>query len=197
MSGAKRRFESYLPVLRGRGALCCLIAVSFTESIFFPIPPDVLLMLMCLAQRQLAWRLATVCTLSSVTGGILGYLIGHLWFRSICGPIISFYHYGKALDALEGLYFSYGPIVFFAKLFLPFPYKFVAFASGQISLNPLAFVFISLVIRGYRFFVLAGLTNLFGPLMLALLERRPILILSILTFLPLSISLILRYVLRL
>jgi len=183
----QRIYERLLVASASPGALVWLALVSFTESSFFPIPPDVLLVPMCLAQPRRAWRLATLCTLSSVVGGTLGYAIGRFLFSDLARPILTLYHYEDAFHAFEDLYLRYGAAMIFIKILVPIPYKIVSIASGTISFNFFLFVLASLITRGFRFFVLAGLTRL--------IERRPVLVTSAICAIFVFVFVMLRFVL--
>jgi membrane protein YqaA with SNARE-associated domain len=138
-------------------ALWILAAVSFIESSVFPIPPDVLLIPMVLAQPSRAWLIALVCTISSVLGGLLGYAIGALLFETIGQPILAFYGYLAEFFEFQTRYNEWGAwIVFFAGL-TPFPYKVVTIASGVTGLDLVTFTVASVLARGLRFFLVAAL----------------------------------------
>jgi membrane protein YqaA with SNARE-associated domain len=138
-------------------ALWILAAVSFIESSFFPIPPDVLLIPMVLARPSRAWLIALVCTISSVLGGLLGYAIGALLFETIGQPILQLYGYLAEFSEFQSRYNEWGAwIVFFAGL-TPFPYKVVTIASGVTGLDLVTFTVASVLARGLRFFLVAAL----------------------------------------
>jgi membrane protein YqaA with SNARE-associated domain len=153
-------------------APAALAAVAFAESSFFPIPPDVILVPMSLAQPQRAWRYATICTIASVAGGIVGYAIGALLFDTVGQWLIHAYGYGERVAALKETYARWGALVILIKGLTPIPYKLVTIVSGLLGYNFATFVLLSILTRGARFFLLAGALNLFGdPLRLAL-ERH-------------------------
>lgn len=146
--------------------------ISFLESSFFPIPPDILLIPMVLAKRARAWFLASWCTIASVAGGFAGYLIGYWLFDSIGQPILDFYGYGDQFAEFQGWYQEWGAwIVFFAGV-TPFPYKVVTIASGAVSLDIWTFGLASVAARGLRFFLVAALLWLFGPPIKDFIERH-------------------------
>jgi membrane protein YqaA with SNARE-associated domain len=153
-------------------------AVSFAESSFFPIPPDIVLAPMALARPDKAWFYATICTVTSVLGGLLGYAIGALAFATIGQWLISIYGGAEKIQHLLDLYRDYGAWVILIKGLTPIPYKFVTIASGMAGYDLLWFVVLSAMTRGARFFLLAGLFNRFGGPMKVALERYfgPILI---------------------
>jgi membrane protein YqaA with SNARE-associated domain len=136
--------------------------ISFIESSVFPIPPDVLLIPMVLANRTQAWRIALICSVFSVLGGIFGYMIGALFFEWIGAPIIEFYGYAEKFESFKDGYNEWGGwIVAFFGL-TPFPYKVITIASGVTHLNLAIFIIASVVSRSLRFFVVAGLLWKFG-----------------------------------
>ncbi|NEX92036.1 YqaA family protein [Caulobacter sp. 17J65-9] len=155
----------------GRHAPKALAAVSFAESSFFPIPPDVMLAPMILARPEKAYRYATICTIASVLGGCLGYAIGYflepvgLWVLSLIG-------HADGLDKFKELYGQYGLWVILVKGLTPFPYKLVTIASGLAQFNFAVFVAASVVTRGARFFLAAWVLKRFGPQILEVVERR-------------------------
>lgn len=149
-----------------------LFAVSFIESSVFPIPPDVMLIPMCIADRARAWYFALLCTVASVLGGIAGYLIGYLAFDLLGRPLLDLYGYADKFEQFAGQYNEYGAwIVFFAGL-TPFPYKVITIASGATSLNIVVFMLASIAARGLRFFAVAGLLYYFGQPIRSFIERR-------------------------
>ena len=134
-----------------------LAVLSFAESSFFPIPPDVMLAPMVLAQRQRAWLLAALTTFWSVAGGVAGYCIGMFLFRLVAEPIIGFYDAQTAFDAALAQFRTYGIWIIFLAGFTPIPYKLFTISAGLASMSLLPFVAASLVGRGARFFLVAGL----------------------------------------
>ena len=134
-----------------------LAALSFAESSFFPIPPDVMLAPMVLAQRQRAWMLAAVTTLWSVLGGIAGYLIGMFLFNVVATPVINFYEAEVAFEVVRAKFQAHGVWIVFLAGFTPIPYKLFTISAGLASMSLLPFVAASLVGRGARFFLVAGL----------------------------------------
>lgn len=149
-----------------------LFGVSFIESSIFPIPPDVMLIPMCLADRAKAWWFAFIATVGSVLGGVAGYLIGFFLFETVGRPLLDFYGYADKFQQFASQYNDYGAwIVFFAGL-TPFPYKVITIASGTTALSPLIFIVASIAARGMRFFTVAGLLYYFGPPIRTFIERH-------------------------
>jgi membrane protein YqaA with SNARE-associated domain len=156
-----------------------LAAVAFAESSVFPIPPDALLIPMVLARPDRAWRLAAICTVASVIGGALGYLIGYAVFDQLARPVIEMYGYGDRFVALQELYGRYGLWIILIKGLTPIPYKFVTIASGATSFSFPVFMVASLVTRGARFFIVAALLRAFGTPVRDFIERRLTLVTSL------------------
>ena len=139
-----------------------LSIVSFAESSFFPIPPDIILIPMVLAKRAKAFIYASLCTLSSVVGGILGYLIGFLLFNSVGIVLVNFYHLGESVNEFKNYYNTYGAWIVIIAGFTPFPFKVITIASGLFKLNFIIFILCSILSRGARFYLVAGLLYFFG-----------------------------------
>lgn len=148
-------------------------AVSFAESSFFPIAPDVMLVPMALARPDRVWTYALICTLTSVAGGVLGYAIGALMFDTVGQWIVSLYGYGDKLDAFRALYAEWGAWIILIKGVTPIPYKLVTIASGFAGYDFAMFVLLSLITRGARFFIVIALISRFGLRARALIEERP------------------------
>ena len=148
-----------------------LVLISFTESSFFPIPPDIILIPMVLANRIKAWTYATICTVSSVLGGVLGYFIGFFFYNSVGIMIIQYYSLESLFSSFESNYNDYGILIVLGAGFTPFPFKFITIASGLFSLNLLLFISVAFFARGLRFFLVAGLIKLFGNFIKNLIDR--------------------------
>ena len=136
--------------------------ISFAESSFFPIPPDIILIPMVLAKKTKAFFYALVCTLSSVLGGIFGYVIGFVLFNSIGMLLINFYHLDEQISQFKNYYNSYGAWIVILAGFTPFPFKVITIASGLFQLNFIIFIICSFFSRGSRFFLVSGLLYFFG-----------------------------------
>jgi len=172
----------YARVLRlaaGPNALAALLAVSFVESSFFPIPPDILLIPMILARPRDAWRLAAFCTLASVVGGLLGYAIGYFLFDAIGRPILEFYHAMDRYEALRTGFQQWGVWIIVLKGMTPIPYKLITIASGVAQFDIGLFVAASIVSRSLRFFLIAALLWWFGDAARQFIERRLMLMTSL------------------
>jgi membrane protein YqaA with SNARE-associated domain len=146
--------------------------VSFVESSFFPIPPDVMLIPMCLARPDRAWFYATVCTITSVAGGVLGYLIGSALYDPVGLWLIRFYGLTDKVEAFRDAYAHWGTWIILIKGVTPIPYKLVTIASGFAGYNFVMFVLLSFVARGMRFYFVAFLLNRYGAQARAILEER-------------------------
>jgi len=153
-------------------ALWIMGFVSFAESSFFPIPPDVMLIPMSLARPKRAWFYATVCTVTSVAGGVVGYLIGALLYDSVGQWIINLYGGGDKVDAFRALYAEYGAWIIIGKGLTPIPYKLVTIVSGFAGYNIWMFILCSIIARGGRFFIVAIVLNFYGEQIKAELEKR-------------------------
>ena len=155
-----------------RYAVFALFIISFLESSFFPIPPDVILIPMIIAAREKAWWIAFVCTLASVLGGIAGYYVGVYFFEEIGRPVLEFYDYGLKFGHFQAKYNEWGAWVVFMAGVTPFPYKVITILSGVTGLNLPVFIFASILARGLRFFVLAGLLWKYGASIENFIKRR-------------------------
>jgi membrane protein YqaA with SNARE-associated domain len=153
-------------------ALWLMGAVSFAESSFFPIPPDVMLIPMSLARPQKAWLYALVCTVTSVAGGVVGYAIGALLYDSVGQWLINLYGYGDKVEAFRASYAEYGAWIILLKGLTPIPYKLVTITSGFANYNLLLFVIFSIIARGGRFFIVAILLNRYGTWIREAIEKR-------------------------
>lgn len=138
-----------------------LSGLSFAESSFFPIPPDVMLAPMCLARPPRAWWFATLCTVSSVMGGMLGYLIGRLAFAWI-EPWLMASSYAGVFNSAVDSFEQYGAVYILLAGFTPIPYKIFTIGAGVVGMPVLPFIFGSTIGRGGRFFLVAGLIRLMG-----------------------------------
>ena len=168
-------------------------AVSFAESSFFPIPPDLFLIPMVLADRSRARLLALWCTATSVAGGLLGYAIGAFLYQSVGHWLISFYGYGNQVDAFRSTYAEWGAWVILIKGLTPIPYKIITIASGFAGYDLFLFVVLSLITRGIRFFVVAELLRIFGEPVREFIERRLTLVTTLFVLAIVGGFVVLRY----
>lgn len=158
----KKLYDWTMSLAASPHAPWALGAIAFAESSFFPVPPDVILVPMTLAEPKKAWRFAMICTIGSVAGGALGYAFGALFFDTIGRWLINLYGYGAKMEALRAFYAQWGAIFILVKGFTPIPYKLVTIMSGLLAYNFPLFIGLSLITRGARFFVLAAAINHFG-----------------------------------
>lgn len=152
----RRLYDRVLVWSRHRHARRYLAGLSFAEATFFPVPPDVMLAPMVLADRKAAWRLALLTTVTSVVGGLFGYLIGWLAIDAV-GPLIDRLGYSEAYSSAVEAFEHYG--VWFVMLagFTPIPFKIITIAGGALGTPMIGFVVGSLVGRGARFFLVAAI----------------------------------------
>ena len=153
-------------------ALWILGAVSFAESSFFPVPPDIMLLPMSLARPRQAWVFATLCTVASVAGGVLGYAIGALLYDSLGQWLINLYGLGDKVEAFRAGYAEYGAWIILLKGLTPIPYKLVTITSGFANYNIWLFIALSVIARGGRFFAVAILLNRYGEWIRVRIERH-------------------------
>jgi membrane protein YqaA with SNARE-associated domain len=158
----KRLYDWTLRTAESPRAPWALAAVSFAESSFFPVPPDVMLVPMAMANPKKAWFYATICTIASVLGGLAGYAIGALLFDSLGQWIISLYGHGDKVEDFRRLYQEWGHWIILIKGLTPIPYKIVTIASGLAGYSLFWFTVLSIITRGARFFIVAGLMHRFG-----------------------------------
>lgn len=142
-----------------------LAGVSFAESSFFPIPVDIMLAPMVLADKAKAWRLAAIVTIMSVLGGLLGYLIGAFFFDAYGNQILDYFHAHETFESIKESYVEHGMVIILLAGFTPIPYKVFTITSGVIGIALVPFLIMSLIGRGARFFLVAGLIKLGGDRM--------------------------------
>lgn len=167
----RRLYDWTMSLAASPRAAWWLAAVSFAESSFFPIPPDVMLVPMVLARREKAYAYAAICTLASVIGGMLGYAIGLFLFDSVGAWLIRVYGYGESFDAFRAAYAEYGAWIILIKGLTPIPFKLVTIASGFAAYAFPLFVVLCVITRGARFFAVAALLRAFGEPIRAFIEK--------------------------
>lgn len=145
--------------------------VSFTESSFFPIPPDAMLVPMVLAKPNRAWSLAGICTVTSVIGGFFGYAIGYFLFETIGQRVIDVYGLQANFEEFQQRFNEWGMWIILIKGLTPIPYKLITIASGVAHFDLVVFGLASLVTRAGRFYLVAALLKLFGPPLREFVER--------------------------
>jgi len=175
----RRLYDRVLALSADRRAPGWLAVISFAESSFFPVPPDALLVPMALSRPDRAYWFASICTLASVLGGMLGYLIGYALYDQVAAPLIHLYHYEDAAAAFVDKFNQYGLWVILIKGLTPIPYKIVTITSGLTHFNFGVFMAASVLTRGARFFLIAALIRQFGEPVRAFIERRLTLVTSL------------------
>ncbi|MFH2204063.1 MAG: YqaA family protein [Elusimicrobiota bacterium] len=139
-----------------------LFGVAFAESSFFPIPPDILLIPLCLGKPRSSLWIALICALGSTLGGMFGYFIGYAFFETVGRPILEFYHAMKTFEYLVTQYQQNAFFIVFTAAFTPIPYKAITITAGVAKISFLPFVLASSIGRSLRFFLVAGLILVFG-----------------------------------
>jgi membrane protein YqaA with SNARE-associated domain len=167
----RRLYARVMALAASSNAGWWLAAIAFAEASFFPIPPDALLVPMALARPRSAWRYAAVCTVASVVGGALGYLIGYAVFDQVAQPILLVYGYGAAYAAFQARFQEYGLWIILVKGLTPIPYKIVTIAAGAARFDFGLFMAASVLTRGARFFLVATLLHFFGDSVRTFIER--------------------------
>ncbi|RZV42976.1 MAG: DedA family protein [Acidimicrobiales bacterium] len=157
-----RWYEGTKQLARHKRAEPLLAFIAFIESIFFPIPTAIMMLPMAQASRDKAFRYATICTIFSVLGGILGYLLGMFAYEALAEPVLE--RLGKAhkMEKFEGMAAEYGALAVFGAGLTPFPYKVITILSGALKLNFLVFIIASVLARAGQFFLLAAIVWKFG-----------------------------------
>ena len=168
----RKLYDWVINLAGSRHAPTALAVVSFAESSFFPIPPDVMLVPMILANRQKAFTIALVCTVCSVLGGLLGYAIGFYFFETIGAWVVKTYGLQAGLEKFRDEFTRYGTWVILIKGLTPIPYKLVTIASGAAHFDLFTFVWASIVTRGVRFFLVAALLWKYGEPIRTFIEER-------------------------
>jgi membrane protein YqaA with SNARE-associated domain len=168
----RRLYDWTLSLAARPSAPYALGAVSFSESSFFPVPPDVMLVPMALARPDKAWLYAFVCTATSVVGGLVGYLIGALLYDSLGTWLFQVYGLSDGAETFREAYAEYGHWIILLKGLTPIPYKLVTITSGFAGYDLFWFTVLSIITRGARFFFLAALLSRFGPFIRGLLDRH-------------------------
>ncbi len=175
----KNTYDWLMRLSASKQAPTALAAVSFAESSFFPIPPDVMLVPMVLADRAKAWWFATIATVASVLGGLAGYAIGYYLLELVGKPILAFYGGSGGLDAFNQTFAQYGFWILITKGATPIPYKVMTIAAGVAHMDLATFIGASIVARAMRFFMVAGLLYYFGQPIREFIEKRLILVTTI------------------
>lgn len=167
----RRMYNKMLALAERPAALPALAVVSFAESSFFPIPPDVMLIPMVLARPKNAWLIAGVCTVASVIGGLFGYAIGFFLLETMGAWIIDLYHLDGKYESFQAMFTKWGIAGVAAAGFTPIPYKIITIASGAAKFSLPLFFIASAASRGARFFLVAATLRFFGEPIRGLLEK--------------------------
>ncbi len=167
-----RKLHAWVMTLAAsRHAPWALAAVSFAESSFFPVPPDIMLAPMVAKQPRRAYLFALICTVASVLGGLLGYAIG-VFLEPVALGILKAFGHPDGLQEFQAQFAKWGMMVILVKGLTPIPYKLVTIACGLARFDLFTFVWASIVTRGARFFLEATVLKFWGPAILAEVEKR-------------------------
>jgi membrane protein YqaA with SNARE-associated domain len=153
-------------------AMWTMGAISFAESSFFPVPPDVMLIPMALARPERAYLMAAWCTAASVLGGVVGYAIGALLYDSVGAWLMQLYGYTDKVESFRAAYAEWGALIILLKGLTPIPYKIVTITSGFAGYNLALFILFSVIARAGRFLLLAFLLHRYGEQARTIIEKR-------------------------
>ncbi|MFA5951432.1 MAG: YqaA family protein [Hyphomicrobium sp.] len=176
----RRLYDWMMASAKDKRAPHALFWVSFVESSFFPIPPDVMLVPMVLAQRVKAWTYATIATVGSVIGGAFGYAIGYFFFEQVGKPILELYGKAQSFEQFTAWFNEWGVWILIIKGMTPFPYKVLTITAGVTQMPIIEFMLASVVARAMRFFLVAGLLYFFGEPIREFIEKRLTLVTTVL-----------------
>lgn len=168
----RKLYDWMFNLAKSRHAEKALAGISFAESSFFPIPPDVLLIPMVIAARDKWFRYALICTIASVLGAFAGYAIGAFGYEYIGKPILAFYGKEDMFIKMRQWFDTWGGWGLLFAAITPLPFKVLTISSGFAGLNILMFAIVSIIGRGLRFFLVAGLLYKFGQPIQEFIERR-------------------------
>lgn len=167
----RRLYDVCMEWISGKYGTWILFLIAFVESSFFPIPPDVFLIAMCVALPALSFRYAVVCSIGSVLGGALGYGLGFWFMDSVGMPIVEWYGLADKYVVVQQYFKEYDVWIVGTAGFTPIPYKLFTITAGFVKSNFLTFMVVSLVARSARFFLVAGLIWKFGPQIKSFIDR--------------------------
>ncbi|MGQ9369705.1 YqaA family protein [Azospirillum sp. ST 5-10] len=153
-----------------------MAGVSFAESSFFPLPPDVMLVPMCLAEPKKLWWYTNVCAVASLLGGLVGYAIGFYLFESVGRWIFDLYDLWASYHSFSESFNALGPWFLILKGITPIPYKLLAIMAGIAQMDLLVFVLCSVVARFSRYYLIAVLLHFYGPQVQQIIEKRLMLV---------------------
>lgn len=169
--GMRKLYDWTLKWSKSKYANLSLFSLAFCESSFFPIPPDVLLIAMTVANRAKWWIFASITTVGSVLGGIFGYYIGVAFFETIGRPIINFYHFQEFIEIVGNKYTENSFLAVFTAAFTPIPYKVFTIAGGVFKISLQDLIIASILGRGGRFFMVAIALRIFGKKISNVIEK--------------------------
>lgn len=167
----RRLYEWVLHWAHTPYGIWALFVLAFTESSFFPIPPDVLLIALALSIPAKSFRYALICSAGSVLGGLFGYFIGWQLMDLVGFPIMKFYGILEQYETVRQSYEEYNAVIVFIAAFTPIPYKLITITAGAFKLNILTFTIASLIGRSARFFLVAWLIHRFGQRIKEFIEK--------------------------
>lgn len=191
----KKLYKKLLEWGEHRHAVKTLAGVSFIGSTVFPIPPDLFLAPVVLARPNQWWRWAAICTLASVAGAVVGYIMGALAYEWIARPIIEFYGAFDSYHQVQEWYYIYGGWGLLMASITPFPYKIVTIFSGVVQFNIFAFILISLIGRSIRFFLVSFLLWRCGESIQHFIEKRLGIVTTLVCLVLLALFFIIRWLL--
>lgn len=170
--GMRWLYDKTMSMMSGKGAIAALCGLSFAESSFFPIPPDVLMIPLILKQRQKAFQIAFLCTLFSVLGGAFGYVIGMFLYDAVAIPFLNWCGWMDEFETVKQAYIEHGAWIVLGAGITPFPYKLITITSGVMHMNFWLFMMISMLGRGLRFFLVAAALYKWGEPMQKYIEKN-------------------------
>ena len=172
----KNLFDKCVKLASSKFADYCLAVVSFIESSFFPVPPDIMIVPMVVAKKDKYFKIFLIATFFSALGALLGYLIGSFFFNELGVKVFEFYGHNNTNFLKEKFQTSGGSfswlLILFTAAFTPLPFKLVTIFSGFIQFNLILFFFTCLIARGLRFFIVAYLSSKFGSTFSIFLEKK-------------------------
>ena len=168
----RKLYDWTIRMAEHHNALWVLAFISFIEASFFPIPPDLLMIPMIIAAPRRAWLIAGVAMVASVLGGMLGYAIGALAYEGLGQPILAAMGKGDAMEAFNQTFVDAGFWAVLGAGITPFPYKVITIMAGWTGMPLATFIVTSIIARGLRFFIVAGLLFYFGPPVRSFIEKR-------------------------
>ena len=176
----KPLYNRILKLSARKDAVWWMSAVSFAESSFFPLPPDIMLVPMCLAEPKKLWRYTNICALASLIGGLFGYAVGFYLFESIGRLIIDLYNAQESFQRFQDMFAEFGPWFLILKGITPIPYKLLTITAGFAHLDLTVFILCSIVARFSRFYMIAILLHFYGPQVRDIIEKRLMLVTTVL-----------------